>query len=204
MKLITKELTEDFKNKQLIEKRIAALKEDFMGKRYSRTKGMYEILRNIIKLKRELGLDYKISHLVKEEGLKLNHAQIRYIFSIEYLSSKSKTMIKEKQIMDSTVCAMIWRFRFLREAQWQDKLVEAYLKGDITMGEVGELNVQDLKHFLKTGKKLYSNERYLITASKTLRGMASRLNRHKIDKKSDYYKHLITSVKKLEMVLNDK
>ena len=89
-KLITKELTADFKNKIAIERKIKELKDQFAHRHYDKIKEMYNILSKIVELKRELGFKFNNFHLTEEDGINLNYSHIRYIFSIEHFSLKIK------------------------------------------------------------------------------------------------------------------
>ena len=198
-KLITKELTVDFKNKIAIKRKIKELKDQFAHRHYDRIKEMYNILSKIVELKRELGLKFNNFHLTEEDGINLNYSHIRYIFSIEHLSPKSKRLIKERKITDSTVCTMIWKFNFLREPQWQDKLVDFYLQGKMRMSELGEFSREGLQDFLNGKETISLSQRYLISATKTIRSMSSRIRNKEISiKDKRYVEALKRAVKNLE------
>jgi len=163
-----------------IEKQIRKLKEEFRRVRYERVEIMYNILSKIISLRKQTNSKYGVRSLRSEKDINLTYSQLRLIFSFKWITENTKKIIKENNISDTSICFMLWRFKFLRESQWQSKLVKRFINNEISQTELSEFTADDLKKFLISGKKIKTNEKYLITSIKTLSAMRSRFKNYKI------------------------
>ena len=197
-KVITKESKGEFKDRILIEKKIKKLKKEFLKYTKSRVGEMYKILSKIVKLKQKINSGFRPRSLEWEDDIKLNAMQIRYIFSYQYISSYSKKLIEKGLINDSAVCFLIYRFKMLREPQWQNKIVKLFLNGKITISQSSEMTREELVLLLNGKFKFKTDDKYLISATKTLRSILVRIKQRKnIINKSKYKKNLIQAVNKL-------
>ena len=185
-----------------IEKQIRNLKEDLRRVRYSKIEMIYNILSKIIQLRKQQNSKYGVKSLVNEDGINLTTSQLRLIFSFPFLSSKTKQLVREGKLSDTIACFMLWRFRFLKEIQWQDRVIKFYLAGKIKASEIGEMNEKDLKHFLLTGNRIKTGDKYALSVLKTISSISSRIKSLAISKENKI--KLISRVEGLVGILKKK
>jgi hypothetical protein len=196
---------DDFKNSLEIKRKIQDLKKEFLRYTKNRISVMYNILSEIVKLKKIANKRYAPRSLEWETDLNLNASQIRYIFSYEHFTDYGKKLVSDGKMDEKTICFLIWRFKFLRnEPTNQNKLINLYLKGDVLVSEMGWMNEEEIRSLLK-GKKILTNDRYLISANKSIASILSRLKQRNVDKSnSKHKKELINLIKHFESYLEGK
>jgi hypothetical protein len=163
-----------------INKQILQLKKEFRKYTSGRVAEMYRILNNIVILKKLTNSRYAPRSLESETDMNLTAVEIRYVFSYKYFSDNSKKLVEENKIKDKTICFLIWRYGFLRNFIYQDKLVKLYLKGEIKISELGWMNSTEIKEMINTGKLILEKERYLISANKSICSILSRLKQRDV------------------------
>lgn len=187
--LMTKQRRDEALNKLAVELKIRGLVKLFKRKQNNEIGELYNILSQIVKLKKSINSRYTDRSLEWEEGIKLPSSKIRYIFSYQYFSDKSKQLVAEDKIEDRTICFLIWRFAFLRESMFQNQMVKLYLDGQITISQIGEMCETEIRESLRTGKVvLKEKEKYLISACKTIRALRARLKMRKMSEEDTPYK----------------
>ncbi len=188
----------------LIKAKIKALKEEFKKHSTFRVREMYNILSEIVRLRHLTKKSYRARSLEFEKGLHLHSYQIRYIFSIQHISTESKRLVKKGRIKESTVCYLIFRNKLFREATLQNKLVQAHLQGKITSAEISELKGSEIKDFLTNKKNFRTNDHYFLAATKTLRSMLCRIKKKQtLLKKSQWKKGLVSASNNLNKFLKE-
>ena len=178
-KLIFKNFKLQFTEQQAINRKIAELKKEFTQFTSSRVGSMYKILNEIIKLKQQTNPKYAPRSLEWEKDMNLGAMQIRYIFTHQYLSTYSKKLINEGLITDSTICFLIFRFKFLREPEWQNKVVDKFLAGQIRISWCSEMTQEEIKLLLNDKFEFKLDERYFLSAVKNLSSILSRIRERK-------------------------
>jgi len=186
-------------DKKIINQRIEELKKEFKKFTSNRIGEMYKILSKIVEIRKQENRRYAPRSLEWEKDLNLNSMQIRYIFSYQYISGMSERLIEEGKITDTAVCCLIYRFSFLKEPQWQNRMVQKYLNKEIRISESAEMGVNELKDFLLGKKIIRKDDKYILTATKTLRSMSSRLRKKQdVLKKSKHKKSLLYQINELK------
>ena len=197
-KLETKELKDEFRNKLATERKIKELKEEFRKFTKSKVGEMYRILSAIVKLKQLTNKRYRLRSLEREKGIDLSSQQIRYISSFQYMSSYSKNLVEKGIIKDSAVCFLIHRWGILQQPQWQNKAIKMFVEGKLTISQTAEMKQKDFLSFLNGKYKFSTDEKYLISATKTLRSMLFRIRqRGKIISNSKYKEGLLRELERL-------
>ncbi len=199
---ITKESKDEGQNKLLVERKIKELKEEFKKFTQSRVGEMYRILSKIVELKKQTNSRYAPRSLEWDKDLNLTSGNIRYIFSHQYISTRSKELIEEGMINDSAVCFLIFRFKMLREPMWQNKLVKLFLDGEITISQTAEMTMDEIKQLLNGKLEFRTDDKYFISATKTLRSMLVRIKARKnVLDNSKFKEALVKEVEKIREAL---
>lgn len=186
------------KEQQAVNRKIAELKKEFTQFTSSRVGAMYKILNEIVKLKQQTNPKYMSRSLEWEKDMDLGAMQIRYIFTHQYLSSYSKKLINEGLITDSTVCFLIFRFKFLREPEWQNKVVDKFLAGQIRISWCSEMTQEEIKLLLNDKFEFKLDERYFLSAVKNLSSILSRIRERKhLIKNSRFRKRMLEKAIKI-------
>jgi hypothetical protein len=185
-----------------INKQILLLKKEFRKYTTGRVSEMYRILSKIVSLKRLTDLRYAPRSLENEKDMKLTAVEIRYVFSYKYFSENSKKLVEDNKIEDKTICFLIWRYGFLRNFAYQDKLVSMYLKNEIRISELGWMNSTEIKNLIDTGNKVLETDRYLISSNKSICSILSRLKQRNVCvSKSKHKQEVINSLENLKRYL---
>lgn len=204
MKLITKASIDEEKNLELINKKILELKEQFSRHTYNHIENLYKILSEIVKLKQYFNKNYTQRSLEWEKDLELTSMQIRYIFSYKYISSYAKEKVKAKLITDVSICHFLAVSALLRESRWQNRLIDKIINEEMKVSEVSELTQEELKLYLLGKLKIRKDDKYLLTATKSLRSIFTRIEeRKRLMKKSPYSKNLVNAIRKLNELVNN-
>jgi hypothetical protein len=176
--------------------RIIEIKNQLRKYTSERILEVYNLLDELVKLRKVQRNNYSWRSLENERGLGLTGSQIRYVQSYSFIVPSTLKLIKQGKVTESQVCHLIHRFRFLREEQWQSKLMKAFFAGKIKMSFASELSESLIKAIL-LGKKLITvKDQRLISFTKTIRSFSSVLNNMKI-KKNEQTKHLVNVLKDL-------
>ena len=204
LKLITKESESEEDNIKAINKKIVELKKEFRSRTYNHIGNLYKILSEIVKLKQYSDPNYKVRSLEWENDLELTAMQVRYIFSYQYISTYTEKKVKQGLITDGAICHFLAVSALLRKSRWQNKLVDKIIGEKMKVSEVSELTKEELKLFLRGKLKIRKDDKYFLTATKSLRSMYTRLNdrKHLFDN-SPYSKNLINSIKKLNKLVDE-
>lgn len=186
--LKTREKIDEHRNLISINKRIRDIQLEVKKLSINRISELYKLLSEYIKLKRVTNKRYGLNTLSFDPDLKIGQTNVRYIFSYKYLSSYTKRLIEEEKIEESTACFITFKFAFLREAGWQNKIINLFLDKKITISQLAELNKQEIKNIILGEKVISDKERYFISTTKTLRSILIRLKKE--EKELQKYSHL--------------
>jgi len=164
------------KQKYDIEEKINLLKQKL---KQIHNKYLFEIfcvLSEIFKLRKEQISSYTIADVSKEKGIDYTENQIRYMFGFAYMSEKSKHLISQNKISPQSVLTMINSSIKFREHDKQDKIVEKYLSGEITMTDVSELGEYQMMQVLENKEHMSKEQKVSLQATYNLKGIARRLS----------------------------
>ncbi len=201
--LQVREAADEEKQIESANKKIQELKEEFRNRTYNHIGNLYKILDKIVKLRQYSDKNYRPRSLEWEEDINITAMQIRYIFSYQYISTYAEDKVKEGSLTDTAMCHFLSCSSLLRESQWQNRLVDKIIDGGVKVSEVSELRVDELKLFLLGKLTIRKDDKYLLTATKTLRGILNRLeSRKELINGSVYSKNLINSIRKLNKFAN--
>ena len=204
LKLQTKEVIDEEENLKLINFKIMSLKEEFNRHTYNHIGNLYSILSEIVKLRKYSNQNYTPRSLEWEDDLKLTAMQIRYIFSYKYISTYAENKVRNGEITDAAICHFLAVSSLVRESQWQNRLVDKIIKEKIKVSEVSELTKEELKLFLLGKLKIRKDDKYFLSATKSLRSMLTRLeSRKNLLRKSPYSTNLINSIKNLNNFIEE-
>lgn len=184
-----------------VSRRITEIKSHLRKYTSERLVEIYKLLNELVVLRQTQRESYDWRSL-EGEHLGLSGSQIRYVHSFKFILPATRKQIEKGKMTESQACHLIHRFKFLREEQWQSRLLQAFFAGKIKMSFASELSRVQIKAIL-TGKKTVDvAERRLISFTKTVRSFSSVLNSMKV-KKSPQTKHLISVLKDLANKLED-
>lgn len=132
-----------------IELRILKLKEEFNRNRENYIYKTYLILDEIFELRRKQFKRYSIADLAKEDGLDLTYHSIVYIFRLKDISPKTKKLIDKKVLRATSAIQLIKNTSAVRnDHDLQDKLVDKFLKGEVSIKQVSKMSKDNLINFI--------------------------------------------------------
>lgn len=208
--IITRERLNLSKEYSQMRKKIKELKQEFKKFNDSRVKEMYRILTEIVKIKRALpensgvGKNYTMRSLEWEEDLNLTSMEIRYISAYIFISDYGVEKVQQGFINDTTICHFLAISSLLREEKWQNKLIDLVIAKKIKVSQVSELTREELKLFLQGKLKIRQDDKYFLTATKTLRSMKKRiLERKELLSNSMFKTNLINAINELRSIINE-
>jgi hypothetical protein len=171
---------QEFRNRLDVSRRINQIKAELRKYTSTRIKELYNLLDEFVRLKHSEKNRYTWRSLEHEHDLGLSGSQIRYIYSYKFILPPIHKMIDAGKVSESQVCHLIHRFGFLKEEQWQVRMIHAFRAGKIKMSYASELNEQQTKDvLLGRGQPTVADKR-LISFTKTVRSFSSVLNSMKI------------------------
>lgn len=187
-----------------VQLQIKKLKEQYNTRKYQRVEQLYNILKKIVSLKQKNNPNYRPRSLEREKDLKINSNEIRFIFAFEYLSSKTKQLIKQRKITDVLACRLVQRSGAFN-SDFENKLINYWIDKKLTSTELHELTKSQLFALVNNQKlSLKDKERVLVGYTKTIRNITSKINKMKnIVKQSDFSRSLFLAVKNLDKTIKN-
>ena len=141
---------------------------------------IYEILEEIISLRRKQMKKYNIADLSNEKGIGLTYSQINYIFSYKYISNETHKKIREGNLKLSTIMYIVNQDVRFRDSQQQNKVIDMYLRGEITTEEISRLKHPLIFDQDKFDERVVKADRYTIKMIYKIKGIERAAENNKL------------------------
>ena len=132
---------------------------------------IYEILEEIISLRKKQLKKYNMADLANEKGIGLTYSQIGYIFSYKYFSDETRKKIREGNLKISTTMYIISQDVRFRESQQQNEVIDMYLRGEITTEEISRLKHPLILDKDKFDERVVKADRYALKMIYKIKGL---------------------------------
>lgn len=165
---------------KLLIKQLNQLQEDYYKKAYN-------VMNEIIRIRKRQIRGYGINDLHKEKGIELSSHSIQYIFGYRYLSGFTLEQIDKGNLKTSTALYIVRQNMKLREPLLQNRAIEAYINGKMNTCDLGIMGINALS-------KNVINDKAIEKADKDLNRIYITLEHilQKIKHRRDIFKNLKT------------
>lgn len=105
---------------------------------------MYTILNQILRLRQNQIKNYKARSIAKERGINLTDGQIAYIFGYKYITPFTLDKIERGVFKVSTTLFLIKQDIRFQIPEYQNKVVDMFIKGKINTSEISRLSFESI------------------------------------------------------------
>jgi hypothetical protein len=159
---------------------------------------MYEILNEIVKLKKETNNKYAPRSLEWESDLNITGDDIRFIFAYQYITDYTKSKIQEGLIDDYMICRALKSSSILRNPMRQNSFVNKVINKEVKPSMISEFRTSEIKLLTEGKLKLKQDDNYFFVATKTIRSIKCRIKqRQHLLNESPFRNELIGSIREL-------
>jgi len=193
-------------NEQEIEQRIEELKKQFIKTRENYIFKTYKLLNEIFKLRKRQFPRYTIADLSKEKGLDLTYHTIVYIFRLKDISPNTKKLIDSGRLRATSAIQLIKNTNVVRnDFNMQDKLVDKFLKGEVSIKKVSQMSKDNLVSFIEEEyNPLEEDRKILLRSIYELKRVANVISKNKeVFKIKEYRNKLMENNRILQLAINN-